>query len=84
MAVRGLRARARAERFMPTRKHSRTTDDAKNKTYPGYPENYRPSDLGVIACPFPAASVERPYQPKVLSAHAPSAVQNSEDIGSGT
>lgn len=63
VAVLGLRAKARAERFMPTRTHSRTTDDGKNKTYPGYPGNYRPSDLGVIACPFPTASVETTARP---------------------
>lgn len=59
LAVTGLRVKARAVRFMPTRKRSKSTDDSKNRTYPGYPANYRPRDLGTLAdpprCPFPAA-----------------------------
>ena len=54
-----LRAKARAVRLMPTRKRSKSTDDGKNRTYPGYPANYRPRDLGALAdpprCPFPTA-----------------------------
>ncbi|MGB3369001.1 MAG: oxygenase MpaB family protein [Rhodococcus sp. (in: high G+C Gram-positive bacteria)] len=64
MAEASLRLRARGERFLPTRKHSRSTDDAKNKTYPGYPGNYRPKDLGALNCPYSsetsAESLTRP------------------------
>jgi ER-bound oxygenase mpaB/B'/Rubber oxygenase, catalytic domain len=63
VAVAGLRLKARGERFLPTRKHSRTTDDAHNKTYPGYPNDYRPKDLGTMSCPYPSA--ERPVRPTV-------------------
>ncbi|MGA9871578.1 MAG: oxygenase MpaB family protein [Rhodococcus sp. (in: high G+C Gram-positive bacteria)] len=59
-AVAGLRTKARVERFLPKRRHSRTTDDGGNKTYPGYPGNYRPSDLGSMACPHSAESSGRP------------------------
>lgn len=52
VAEASLRLRARGERFLPTRKHSRSTDDAGNKTYPGYPGNYRPKDLGALNCPY--------------------------------
>ena len=55
-AVRGLRARARVERFLPKRTHSRATADASNKTYPGYPVGYRPRDLGATTCPYTADS----------------------------
>ncbi|OZC84755.1 hypothetical protein CH254_20380 [Rhodococcus sp. 06-412-2C] len=51
VAVRALRARARVERFLPKRTHSRATADASNKTYPGYPVGYQPSDLGTLASP---------------------------------
>ncbi|OZF35405.1 hypothetical protein CH294_12315 [Rhodococcus sp. 14-2483-1-1] len=51
MAVRALRARARVERFLPKRTQSRATADASNKTYPGYPVGYQPSDLGTLASP---------------------------------
>ncbi|MDI9933333.1 oxygenase MpaB family protein [Rhodococcus sp. IEGM 1354] len=60
-AVRALRTKARVERFLPTRKHSRTTADAGNKTYPGYPVGYSPRDLGTQSasptrgCPVPTA-----------------------------
>ncbi|MBY6410807.1 DUF2236 domain-containing protein [Rhodococcus sp. BP-252] len=64
-AVASLRAKARAERFLPTRKRPRTTDDPKNKTYPGYPGNYTPKDLGAITCPY---SSERAVHPRVESA----------------
>ncbi|NLE79510.1 MAG: DUF2236 domain-containing protein [Rhodococcus sp.] len=39
-------ARARVERFMPARKNSKASKDPNNRTYPGYPEGYSPSDLG--------------------------------------
>ena len=51
IAVGALRARARVERFFPKRTQSRTTSDAANKTYPGYPVGYAPSDLGTLAAP---------------------------------
>lgn len=41
-----LRLRARAVRRLPPRKAPRLTNDPKNRTYPGYPTGYRPSDLG--------------------------------------
>ncbi|MGB2721284.1 MAG: oxygenase MpaB family protein [Rhodococcus sp. (in: high G+C Gram-positive bacteria)] len=56
VAVRALRARARVERFLPKRTHSRATADASNKTYPGYPVGYSPRDLGAAACPYTADS----------------------------
>ena len=48
----GLRARALAVRLLPARRHSRLGVDPRNRTYPGYPQGYRPSDLG--APPPPA------------------------------
>ena len=54
LAVRALRAKARVERFLPKRTHSRATADASNKTYPGYPVGYSPRDLGAAACPYAA------------------------------
>ncbi|MFI8567545.1 oxygenase MpaB family protein [Rhodococcus sp. NPDC078407] len=50
-AVRALRAKASVERFLPKRTRSRTTADPSNKTYPGYPDGYEPSDLGTLAAP---------------------------------
>ncbi|WP_037143190.1 oxygenase MpaB family protein [Rhodococcoides fascians] len=67
LAVAGLRTKARAERFLPTRKSSRSTTDPHNKTYPGYPNNYRPSDLGAITCPYPGASGQSAVRPRVES-----------------
>ncbi len=48
----GLRTRAVAVRLLPARRTSRLGVDARNRTYPGYPAGYRPSDLG--APPPPA------------------------------
>jgi hypothetical protein len=43
----GLRARAAAVRLLlPPRTRSRIAVDPRNRTYPGYPTGYRPSDLG--------------------------------------
>lgn len=42
----GLRARGAVVRRLPRRRTSRTTRDPRNRTYPGYPEGYRPRDLG--------------------------------------
>ncbi|MFI9006438.1 oxygenase MpaB family protein [Actinosynnema sp. NPDC053489] len=41
-----LRLRAAAVRLLPPRRTPRLTNDPKNRTYPGYPTGYRPSDLG--------------------------------------
>ncbi|QUF07048.1 DUF2236 domain-containing protein [Actinosynnema pretiosum subsp. pretiosum] len=41
-----LRGRARAVRRMPPRREPFLTNQPKNRTYPGYPTGYRPSDLG--------------------------------------
>ncbi|MBB5957836.1 hypothetical protein FHS29_004431 [Saccharothrix tamanrassetensis] len=43
---RALRLRARAVRRLPPRRTPRLTNDPTNRTYPGYPTGYRPSDLG--------------------------------------
>jgi hypothetical protein len=43
---RGLRARSAVVRLLPPRKVSRLGQDARNRTYPGYPNGYRVSDLG--------------------------------------
>lgn len=67
----GLRAKARAERFLPKRRESRTTDGSNNKTYPGYPGSYRPRDLGALAnppaCPYnpDSDSAERGVAPRI-------------------
>ncbi|MGC4896248.1 oxygenase MpaB family protein [Micromonospora sp. DT31] len=42
----GLRARAAAVRLMPPRTTSRLTRDPGNRSYPGYPVGYEPTDLG--------------------------------------
>jgi len=41
-----LRLRARVVRLLPPRRTPRLTNDPRNRTYPGYPTGYRPSDLG--------------------------------------
>lgn len=46
-----LRARSSVVRLLPPRQHSRLSK-VGNRTYPGYPEGYRPADLG--AGPPPA------------------------------
>lgn len=46
MGESGLRARAFALRFRPPRRTSKLGLFPKNRTYPGYPEGYRPADLG--------------------------------------
>ncbi|MBT1193427.1 hypothetical protein SAMN05444374_12114 [Rhodococcoides kroppenstedtii] len=46
VAEAGLRARARAVRHLPPRRTSRIARDPRNRTYPGYPVGYHPSDLG--------------------------------------
>ncbi|MFD5824804.1 oxygenase MpaB family protein [Lentzea sp. NPDC060358] len=40
-----LRARARVVRWLPARRTLKLTR-TRNRTYPGYPDGYRPSDLG--------------------------------------
>jgi hypothetical protein len=46
VASAGLRARAFALRFFPPRRESVLAAPGRNRTYPGYPAGYRPSDLG--------------------------------------
>ncbi|MEV0899714.1 oxygenase MpaB family protein [Actinoplanes sp. NPDC049802] len=46
LAGAGLRARAAALRFFPPRRESVLARPGSNRTYPGYPDGYRPSDLG--------------------------------------
>ncbi|GAA0258474.1 oxygenase MpaB family protein [Saccharothrix mutabilis subsp. mutabilis] len=46
LAAVALRLRARAVRHLPPRRTPRLTNDPDNRTYPGYPTGYRPSDLG--------------------------------------
>ncbi|QQQ77757.1 DUF2236 domain-containing protein [Saccharothrix sp. 6-C] len=41
-----LRARATTVRLLPPRTTPRLTNDPKNRSYPGYPAGYRPTDLG--------------------------------------
>ncbi|GGU55041.1 oxygenase MpaB family protein [Lentzea flava] len=43
-----LRLRARVVRWMPVRRALKLTS-TPNRTYPGYPAGYRPSDLGAIS-----------------------------------
>ncbi|WP_240945266.1 oxygenase MpaB family protein [Rhodococcus sp. HNM0569] len=45
-ATRGLRLRSAAVRLLPPRRVSNAARDPHNRTYPGYPGSYRPSDLG--------------------------------------
>ncbi|WP_433380485.1 oxygenase MpaB family protein [Actinoplanes sp. CA-142083] len=48
-AATGLRARAAALRLFPPRRHSLLGVSKRNRTYPGYPTGYSPSDLGAPA-----------------------------------
>jgi hypothetical protein len=50
-----LRARARVVRLLPPRRESALAAIGTNRTYPGYPEGYRPSDLGA---PEPPADLD--------------------------
>jgi hypothetical protein len=50
-----LRARATALALMPARSTIRLTRQPRNRSYPGYPEGYRPSNLGP---PPPPASID--------------------------
>lgn len=47
-----LRARAQVVRRMPVRRSLKLTN-SRNRTYPGYPRGYRPSDLGAISSTAP-------------------------------
>jgi hypothetical protein len=42
----GLHARSAVVAALPPRRASRLGRDPGNRTYPGYPDGYRPSDLG--------------------------------------
>ncbi|GIE95424.1 oxygenase MpaB family protein [Paractinoplanes rishiriensis] len=46
LAVAGLRARAAVLRLFPPRRRSLLGVSKHNRTYPGYPDGYRPADLG--------------------------------------
>ncbi|MGL4304742.1 MAG: oxygenase MpaB family protein [Mycobacteriaceae bacterium] len=48
----GLTMRAKVVRLLPPRQSSRSGMDPKNKTYPGYPEGYTPSQIGALNCPM--------------------------------
>jgi hypothetical protein len=48
----GLRARAEIVRLLPPRRRSKLAEAPRNRTYPGYPNGYRPGDLS--APPPPA------------------------------
>ena len=50
---RGLRTRARVERWLPKRRVSKTTSGT-NRTYPNYPQGYTPANLGVRPPSSPA------------------------------
>ena len=50
-----LHARGALLRVLPPRRSGLGTRGTENRTYPGYPEGYRPADLG--ACPFHASEV---------------------------
>ncbi|GAA2674916.1 oxygenase MpaB family protein [Actinoplanes palleronii] len=52
----GLRTRALALRFFPPRRTSVLGVSPGNRTYPGYPAGYRPSDLGAPAPPDASTS----------------------------
>ena len=56
-----LKARAAAVRLLPPRRTSVLGISRRNRTYPGYPTGYRPSDLGAPPPPadFPAEHLRR-------------------------
>jgi hypothetical protein len=62
---RGLRARAAVVRLLPPRRVSRLTSAKRNRTYRGYPDGYRPRDLGAEpqARPEPQHTPERQQRP---------------------
>ncbi|AXY50109.1 L-aspartate oxidase [Rhodococcus ruber] len=47
VAEAALRARSAVVRRLPKRRTSMAASNPSNRTYPGYPEGYRPRDLGV-------------------------------------
>jgi hypothetical protein len=51
----GLRGRAEIVRMLPPRRRSKLGESPRNRTYPGYPNGYRPSDLGA---PPPSADLD--------------------------
>ncbi|MEU4236188.1 oxygenase MpaB family protein [Actinoplanes sp. NPDC026619] len=61
MASASLRARAAAVRLLPPRRTSVLGVAKHSRTYPGYPEGYRPSDLGAPEPPpdLPAEHLRR-------------------------
>ncbi|MGW0434539.1 oxygenase MpaB family protein [Micromonospora sp. NPDC003197] len=46
-----LRARAAVVRLLPPRTSSQLTQSPRNRTYPGYPNGYQPTDLGAPPAP---------------------------------
>jgi len=42
----GVRFRSAVVRELPPRRHSKLANDPRNRTYPGYPEGYDPSQMG--------------------------------------
>jgi hypothetical protein len=61
VAEASLRAKAAGERFLPPRRVSKLADEPHNRTYPGYPNGYQPSDLGPPPVPsdFPSEHLRR-------------------------
>jgi hypothetical protein len=49
-AYAALRMRSKVVRWLPVRRRELGSRGTENRTYPGYPEGYRPADLG--ACPI--------------------------------
>ncbi|PAY22395.1 hypothetical protein CEY15_13495 [Dietzia natronolimnaea] len=49
-AYAALRARSAVVRWLPVRRRALGSSATENRTYPGYPNGYRPADLG--ACPI--------------------------------
>jgi len=63
-----LRGRAAVVRRLPPRRTSKLVASGENRTYPGYPNGYTPSDLG--AGP-PPADLDPRFLARPRSASAP-------------
>ncbi|BAL87521.1 hypothetical protein AMIS_23010 [Actinoplanes missouriensis 431] len=61
VAEASLRAKAAGERFLPPRRVSRLAHSPRNRTYPGYPDSVRISEMGPPPTPadFPAEHLRR-------------------------
>jgi len=57
-----LHARSATVRCLPPRRHNRLARQPRNRTYPGYPDGYRPADLGAPPPPstMDSARLRRP------------------------